>query len=137
MAKPSNLVLAVVPPIRYKIIYALHCTECNTYYVGRYVRQLQEKIGENRRNFYNHKVVENVSTILANNLNRDDDEFSPGLHLIDEHPYITYNKTAFNTIYKTFILDVCSLRVLEVTEHKYIHHLKTLNKPYGMNLLHL
>ena len=126
----------------YNIIYALHCKVCNKYYVGRTVRKLQERIGEHRRSFY--KVVENVNIILANNLYRDDDEFSPGLHLIDEHPYIADNKTAFNTIYKTFILDVCTPRVLEVREHKYIHDLKTLKpyginsvSPFGMNILHL
>ena len=120
----------------------MHCTVCYKYYVGRTVRKLQERIGEHRRSFY--KVVENVNIILANNLYRDEDEFSPGLHLIDEHPYIAYNKTAFNTIYKTFILDVCSPRVLEVREHKYIHDLKTLKpyginsvSPFGMNILHL
>ena len=124
------------------IIYALHCTVCNKYYVGRTVRKLQERIGEHRRSFY--KVVENVNIILANDLYRDGDEFSPGLHLIDEHPFIACNKTAFNIIYKTFILDVCSPRVLEVREHKYIHDLKTLKlyginsaSFFGMNILHL
>ena len=118
----------------YNIIYALHCTVCNKYYVGRTVRKLQERIGEHRRSFY--KVVENVNIILGNNLYRDEGEFSAGLHLIHEHPYIAYNKT--------FILDVCSPRVLEVREHKYIHDLKTLKpyginsaSPFGMNILHL
>ena len=35
----------------YNIIYALHCTVCNKYYVGRTVRKLQERIGEHRRSF--------------------------------------------------------------------------------------
>ena len=54
----------------YNIIYALHCTVCNKYHVGRTELKLQERIGEHGRSFY--KVVENVSIILANNLYRDE-----------------------------------------------------------------
>ena len=117
--------------VTYNIIYALHCTLCDKYYIGRTVRKLQERVGEHRRNFY--RVVENLDAILANNLHREDDEFSPGLHLIDEHIDSSgNNKSAFNNIYRAFILDVCSPKSLDIREHKYIHELKTL-KPFGIN----
>lgn len=69
--------------VTYNIIYALHCTLCDKYYIGRTVRKLHERVGEHRRKFY--QLMKNLNTILANNLHREDDEYSPGLHLVDEH----------------------------------------------------
>ena len=45
------------------------------------MRKLRERIGEHRRAYY--KLIKDLNNILANDLYRDDEEFSPGLHLID------------------------------------------------------
>ena len=112
----------------YNIIYAIHCTLCDKYYIGRSVRKLCQRIGEHRRGFY--KLLKDLNVILANNLHRDDDEYSPGFHLIDDHQ--AWSVDAFNEVYRVFIVDVCSPKSLEIKEHKYIHELKTL-KPFGIN----
>ena len=108
----------------YNVVYALHCTLCDKYYIGRTVRKLGDRFGEHRRKYYQ----------LINNPNSDtsseDDEFSPGLHLVECHSATT--PEAFNDIYRVFIVDACSPQTLEVREHKHIHELKTL-KPFGIN----
>ena len=113
--------------ITYNIIYALHCTICNKYYIGRTVRKLCERFGEHRRKFY--QLVKDPN-IMSSGLHKDDDEYSPGLHLVEEHA--ASEASDFNDMYRVFIVDVCSPKTLEVKEHKYIHELKTL-KPFGIN----
>ena len=112
------------------IIYAIHCTICNKYYIGRSVRKLRERVGEHRRAYY--KLLKDLNNVLANELYRDDDEFSPGLHLIDEHQLNHHQ--AFNECYRVFLLDVCSPKYLELRENRYIHEYKTL-KPFGINTI--
>ena len=114
--------------LTYNIIYAIHCTICDKYYIGRSVRKLRERIGEHRRAYY--KLLKDLNTILANDLHRDDDDFSPGLHLIDEHQLNHHQ--AFNECYRVFLIDVCSPKYLELRENRYIHEYKTL-KPFGIN----
>ena len=58
-----------------------------------------------------------------------DDEFSPGLHIVNHHQASI--NTAFNEIYRVTFVDCCSPKTLEVSEHKYIHELKTL-KAFGI-----
>ena len=67
----------------YNIIYCIHCIICNKYYVGRSVRQLNIRVGEHRRGYY--KLLGDLNNILANNMFREEDDYSPGFHLIDEH----------------------------------------------------
>ena len=114
--------------VTYNIIYCLHCTICDTFYVGRTVRQLNVRVGEHRRGFY--KILNDLNTILANDLLRDSDDYSPAFHLIDDHGLIECSD--FNKIYRVFILESCSPKLLELKEHRYIHSLKTL-KPFGIN----
>ena len=114
----------------YNIIYCIRCKICNKYYVGRSVRQLNVRIGEHRRGYY--KLLGDLNNILANNMFREDDEFSPGFHLIDDHNLTS--KSDFCNNYEVFLLDTCSPKQLEVYEHKYIHLLKTL-KPFGINTM--
>ena len=109
----------------YNIIYALHCTLCDKYYIGRTVRKLCERFGEHRRKFYQLLLNPNIGPDSA-----EDDEYSPGLHLTEQHQAST--NADFNDIYRVFIVDTCSPKTLEVREHKYIHELKTL-KPFGIN----
>ena len=116
--------------VTYNIIYAIHCTICNKYYSGRSVRKLRERVGEHRRAYY--KILKDINNVLANELYRDDDEFSPGLHLIDEHQ-LNHNQ-AFNECYRVFLIDVCSPKYLELRENRYIHEYKTL-KPFGINTI--
>jgi hypothetical protein len=53
----------------------------------------------------------------------DDDTYSLGAHLIDEHDCT--NRNDFNKFYDVFILMNCSPSNLEVNEHKFIQRLKT------------
>ena len=79
---------------------------------------------------YSYIVLGDLNNVLANNLFRDDEEFSPAFHLIDEHNLV--NKFDFANSYRVFLLDTVSPKVLELAEHRYIHKLKTL-KPFGIN----
>ena len=108
----------------YNVIYALHCTACDKYYIGRTVRKLGDRFREHRQKFY--QLLKNPD--LSND--HDDDEFSPGLHLTECHSATT--EESFNEIYRVFIVDVCSPQTLDVREHKYIHELNTI-KPFGIN----
>ena len=112
----------------YNIIYCFQCLHCEKLYVGRSVRRLNIRVGEHRRYFY--KILQDLNNILANNLHRDEEDFSPAFHLIDDHNLI--EKSDFAKSYRVFLLDSVSPKVLELTEHRYIHKLKTL-KPFGIN----
>ena len=112
----------------YNIIYCVHCSICGKCYVGRSVRQLNIRIGEHRRNFYS--ILKDLNSVLGNQLFRDDDDYSLGFHLIEDHNLC--NKSDFSNVYRVFILDTCSPKMLELQEHRYIHSLKSL-KPHGIN----
>ena len=112
----------------YNIIYCFQCLYCGKFYVGRSVRRLNIRVGEHRRYFY--KILSDLNNILANNLHRDEEDFSPAFHLIDDHNLV--DKSDFSKSYRVFLLDSVSPKVLELTEHRYIHKLKTL-KPFGIN----
>ncbi len=113
----------------YNIVYGLHCTLCDKYYIGRTVQTLCDRFGQHRRKYY--ELVRDPGIILSSLVKEDDDDvYSPGLHLVEEHS--VSERTEFNDIYRVFIVDVCSPKTLEVREHKYIHELKTL-KPFGIN----
>ena len=114
--------------LTYNIIYALHCTVCDKYYIGRSIRKLVERFGEHRRKYY--QLVQDPESVFGTRLHLEDDDFSPGLHLVEEHG--ASELTDFNEMYKVFIIDVCSPKLLDVKEHNYIHELKTL-KPFGIN----
>ena len=61
----------------------------------------------------------------------DNDDFALGSHLFHEHG--CSERSDFNKFYKICILEICSLKVIEVKEHKYIHKLNSLT-PNGINI---
>jgi hypothetical protein len=97
------------------------CKCCNHVYIGRSVRQLNTRIGEHRRSFY--EVIE------GKRIDPLDDDYSMGIHLAN-HGH--RNRTDFDKYYNVVILDICSPKMLELKEHKYIHCLNTL-QPNGIN----
>ena len=113
----------------YNIIYCFVCKICTKGYVGRTVQRLNERTGQHRRNFY-AMLREPSENVLINELYRKDDEYSLGLHLIEEHG--CSEQSDFENSYSVFILNTCSPKSLEVNEHKFIHALKTI-KPHGLN----
>ena len=106
----------------YNIIYLFLCDICNKPYTGRSVRPLSTRTGEHRRAF--------VHVIQGNDYDPLDNEFSLGIHLM-EHGL--RKAEDFAKHYKVCIIDICSPRMLEVKEHKFIHSLKAL-RPSGINV---
>ncbi len=68
--------------------------------------------------------------VKGDNFDIDSDEFALGHHLY-EHGY--NDRKDFNRVFRVCILEICSPKVLEVKEHKYIHKLNSLI-PEGINL---
>ena len=112
----------------YNVIYCFVCLKCTKGYVGRTVQRLSDRAGQHRRNFY--AMLKDITNALTNEVYRQDDDYSLGLHLIEDHGL--NEKNDFENSYMLFILDTCSPKMLEVREHSYIHSLKTL-KPHGLN----
>ena len=106
----------------YNIIYLVTCSICNKPYIGRTTRQLKTRIGEHRRSFY--KILQ------GQNYDLDSDEFALGAHLF-HHGFRV--KSDFSNIFKVSILNRCSPKNLDVSEHRYIHLLNSL-VPEGINL---
>ena len=75
-------------------------------------------------------MLKDITNALTSDIYRQDDEYSLGLHLIEDHGLNC--KIDFENSYILFILDTCSPRSLEIMEHRYIHTSKTL-KPHGLN----
>ena len=75
-------------------------------------------------------MLDNISEALISAAYRKDDEYSLGLHLIEDHNLC--QKSDFENSYSLFILNMCSPKALEVREHSFIQSLKTL-KPHGLN----
>ena len=75
-------------------------------------------------------MLKDITNALTNAVYRQDDEYSLGLHLIEDHGF--NDKNDFENSYILFILDTCSPKMLDIREHSYIHALKTL-KPHGLN----
>ena len=102
------------------------CKLCIKKYIGRTVQFLRNRVREHRSKFYG--LLENPE--LRFNNSGDDDTYSLGAHLIDEHG--CNDRADFNSSYEVFILMNCSPSTLEINEHKQIQRLKTL-KPFGIN----
>ena len=102
------------------------CKLCIKKYVGRTVQFLRSRINGHRSKFYS--LLNNPD--LRFNNSGDDDMYSLGIHLIDEHG--CNDRGDFNKYYEVFIIMNCSPATLEVNEHKFIQRLKTL-KPFGIN----
>ncbi len=112
----------------YNIVYLVVCDICKKHYIGRSTRQLNTRIGEHRRNFY--QIVDKKVSPVLNFCSDDKDDYALGAHLYN-HGY--NDKSDFSKFYKVCILENCSPKVLEVKEHKFIHKLNSLN-PFGINL---
>ena len=102
------------------------CKFCAKKYIGRTVQLLRERVRDHRGKFYD--LLKNPKLIFNNS--GDDDTYSLGHHLIEEHG--CNSRDDFNKSYEVFILMRCSLSKLEVNEHKQIQRLKTL-KPFRIN----
>ena len=102
----------------------MQCKICNKPYTGKSTRATRKRFGEHRRAFY--KVLE-----APDKIDNSDDEFSIGLHLYNEHNL--RERTDFNKHVNISILENVSPYDIDVKEHKYIHHLKTL-RPLGLNV---
>ena len=96
--------------------------------MGRSVQRLSDRTGQHRRNFF--AMLKNITNALTNDIYRKDDEYSLGLHLIEDHGLS--DRINFENSYELFLVDTCSPKNLEVSEHRYMHNLKTL-KPHGLN----
>ena len=115
----------------YNLIYLFLCNLCMKPYVGRTVSPLNIRTNQHRSAFY--KVLEHSKNSPINNsdfVKEDDDIYSLGVHLINEHN--CNDKSDFNCNYRVLILEVCSPINLEVKEHRWIHRLNSL-RPTGIN----
>lgn len=108
----------------YNIIYLFICNICSKHYVGRSTRALKTRVGEHRRHFY--RMIENPPS--------DDvelsDEFALAKHIYD-HGFRDKNDFGFN--YSVCLLEICSPKILDVKEHRYIHITNSLS-PFGLNV---
>ena len=104
------------------IVYMVVCTICYKHYVGRSCRALSTRIGEHRRHYYS--ILDNMP------INATNDDHALGAHL---HRHGYRDRGDFDKIYTVCVLEVCSPRVLEVKEHKYIHKTNSLG-PNGINV---
>ena len=107
----------------YNIIYMFVCRLCKKHYVGRSTRALRTRVGEHRRNFY--RMCDKFDYDIGS------DEFTLGHHLFHDHNLSS--KPDFDASYYVTILDICSPKVLDIKEHKFIHTLNSLT-PSGLNL---
>ena len=107
----------------YNIIYLVICKLCSKHYVGRSTRPLKTRIGEHRRHFY--------QVLDGNPFDPDSDEYALGLHLHNDHGL--KNRNDFINNYRVCVLEICSPKLLETKEHKYIHLLNSL-APNGVNI---
>ena len=106
----------------YNIVYLVICSVCGKHYVGRSTRCLNTRMGEHRRHYYS---ILNNKPIFA-----EGDDQALGAHLYN-HGYRDRND--FDNVYSVCVIDKCSPKALEVSEHKYIHRLNSLS-PNGINL---
>ena len=88
------------------------------------IQRLVESINGHRTKFY--KCLRGVSPDRT----ECDDEFVLGRHLLLCHGL--RDKRCFNENLIFTILEHCSLRSIDVSEHKWIQKLKCL-KPFGLN----
>ena len=108
----------------YNLVYMLRCKCCRKVYIGRTIQELRDRMNQHRQKFY--AILSGKAVVTDND---DADDFSPGLHLV-EHGY--KNRSDFNENYELYIIANCSPTVLDVFEHKFIHHFNTL-RPNGIN----
>ena len=106
----------------YNIVYLVICSVCHKHYIGRSTRPLNTRIGEHRRHYY---ALLNNKQIVT-----EGDDQALAAHLYS-HGY--RDRTDFDKVYTVCVIDKCSPKVLEESEHRYIHSLNSLN-PNGINV---
>ena len=119
----QDLVL-VYHEISFILLHA--CLICLKGYVGKTVTCLRQRVNGHRALYY--KVITNPTEIIVNNKYNND--LSLVYHLHKEHD--CKNRKDFNKFYRFTIIQHCGPSSLDVTEHKWIHRLKTL-EPGGIN----
>ena len=105
----------------YNIIYMAMCKCCDLVYIGRSTRQLNTRIGEHRRSYYEITDGKKIDPL--------NDDYSMGIHLTN-HGFS--KREDFDQNFNLCILEICSPKNLEVKEHMYIHELNTV-RPNGIN----
>ena len=106
----------------YNVIYLVVCKLCNKCYVGRSVRNLNIRLGEHRRAYYELLVGEEPDP--------EDDDYAMGIHLMQDHGLC--DKVDFEKTFNIALIDICSPKNIEKKEHLYIHLLNTI-RPMGLN----
>ena len=113
------------------IIYFVTCLICLKGYVGKTVSCLRTRVNGHRALYY-RVLVDPIKTVIDNlhTENKYNNDLSLGYHLHKEHN--CKNREDFNKYFKFTIIQHCGPSSLDVTEHKWIHRLKTL-EPGGIN----
>ena len=107
------------------IIYLAQCKLCiDKCYVGRTVQTLNKRLNGHRHCF-STVVKEGLNYVNASD---DDDSFSLGIHLFNEHGITS----GFDDYFRFHVLEHVSPSQMEKSEHLWIHKLNTLF-PYGIN----
>ena len=107
------------------VIYLATCILCNKAYVGKTTTTLRTRINGHRALHYNAINPNCVAPETSHN-----NDLSLGYHLSTEHN--CKKRTDFNKNIRFTIIQHCSPGNLDVTEHKWIHKLETL-EPGGIN----
>jgi hypothetical protein len=77
-------------------------------------------------------MLKDFTNALTNENFRQDDEFSVGLYLIEDHR--CSKKSDFENSFSLFIANTCCPKTLELNKNRFIHSLKTL-EPHGINAI--
>ena len=110
------------------IIYLVLCSLCSKGYIGKTTNTLRCRVNGHRA-IHRKVISSNGASIQLVRTNHQDD-LSLGYHLFKEHG--SSLSTDFNNYFKFSIVQHCSPNLLDVTEHKWIHRLHTL-EPGGIN----
>ena len=109
------------------IIYFAVCLLCAKGYTGKTTTCLRSRINGHRALY--RKVLRNPEVVNDNKFNND---LSLGYHLHKDHQ--CEGSDDFNKFFRFTIIHHCGSGNLDVTEHKWIHRLKTL-EPGGINVV--
>ena len=113
------------------VIYFALCLLCVKGYAGKTTTCLRSRINGHRALF--RKVILNPTVLITNETNHKfNNDLSLGYHLYKDHNI--NHRDDFNKYMRFTIIQHCSSSNLDVTEHKWIHRLRTL-EPSGINVV--
>ena len=117
----------------YNICYIGICNykSCNKAYTGRSVDPLHIRVNGHRHSY--KEVIKMAAKNKLNEIDTNNDQYSLGLHLFQEHGLT--KETAFDNNIRFAILEVVSPSKLEVKEYMWVHRLKTF-QPNGLNTIY-